>query len=59
MESSLSELKKFMPLSVQIVVGFTFLVMNLIKTRKKLSVLKLQSKSKCIGHVAKQTRAVA
>ena len=58
MESSLSELIKFMPLSVQIAVGFSFLAMNLIKARKKLSVLKLQTKSKCIGHVPKQTRAV-
>ena len=58
MEISLSEPIKLMPLSVQIVFGFPFLAMNLIKARKKLPVLKLQAKSKCIGYVAKQARAV-
>ena len=53
MESSLSKLIKFMPLSFQIAFGFPFLATNLIKARKKLPVLKLQTKSKYIGHVVK------
>lgn len=59
MDISLLEPINFLPLSVQIGFGFSFVAMNLIKARKKLPVLKLQTKSECIGHVAKQTRAVA
>ena len=56
MESSLLGLIKFVPLSVQIVFGFTLLAMNLIKVRKKLSVLKSPTKSKCIVCAVKQTK---
>ena len=56
MESSLSGLVKFVPLSVQIVFGFPLLAMNQIKARKKLSVLKSPTKSKCIARGVKQTK---
>ena len=45
-----------MPFSVQIVFGFPVLAMNLIKARKKLSVLKSPSKFTCTARVAKQTK---
>ena len=56
MESSHSASIKFVPLSVQIVFGFPLLAMNLIKARKKLSVLKSPTKSKCTARDVKQTK---
>ena len=56
MESPYSAPIKFMPFSVQIVFGFPLLAMNIIKARRKLSVLKLPTKSKCTARVVKQTK---
>ena len=47
MESSLLAPIKFLPLSVQIAFGFPLLAINLIKVRRKLSVVKSPNKSKC------------
>ena len=55
MESSLSALIKFVPLSVQIAFGFLLLAMNLIKDRRKLFVLKPRN-SKYTARVVKQTK---
>ena len=56
MESFLSAPIKFVSLSVQIVFGFPLLAMTLIKARRKLSVLKSPTKSKCTARVVKQTK---
>ena len=56
MESSYSTPIKFVSLSVQIVFGFLLLAMSLIKVRRKLSVLKSPTKSKCKARVVKQTK---
>ena len=53
MESSLSALIKFVPLSVQIAFGFLLLAMNLIKARRKLSVLKSPTEFECTARVVK------
>ena len=56
MERSLSALIKFVPLSFQIAFGFPLLAMNLIKARKKQSVLKSPTKFECTARVVKQTK---
>ena len=56
MESSPLVPIKFVPLSAQIVFGFPLLVMNLIKSKRKLPLLKSQTKSQCMARVIKQTK---
>ena len=56
MESFLLVPIKFVSLSVQIAFGFPVLSMNLINARRKLSVFKSPTKSKCTACVVKQTK---
>ena len=53
MESSFSTPIKFLLLSAQMFFSFSLLTMHQTKARRKLSVLKSLTKSKCITRVVK------